>query len=113
MDEVDPREDLRIRLALLGARVDEVAIDALALLERDRDDIHRGARSERAQDALERTDAVIGIVVIHEPPAAAGLGLELEAVRERQLRRLEVHVRLPPRSRRARAPTGTARGTAG
>ena len=45
-------EDLRVLVALLGPRVDHVAVHALALLERDRDDVHRRAGGRATTSTL-------------------------------------------------------------
>ena len=50
-------QHLRVLVALVADRVDLVALDRLALLGRDRDDVHRRARRERRDDRLDRATA--------------------------------------------------------
>ena len=50
VDQIDPRENLRILDALLRAEVNPVSLDPLPLLATDRDDVHGRARGEPDED---------------------------------------------------------------
>ena len=78
--------------------VDPVGHDRLALLERDADHVHRGARRERREDGLDRAQAALGRVVEGDRPPTLGLGIEMHPGREGQFGGLDLGMRSASRS---------------